>query len=46
MDVKPNHGETCEKDEDGTPITPHAVKVCGTNGVLFDPVLPIGGHLI
>jgi cathepsin L len=46
MDVKPNHGETCEEDEDGNPITPPAVKVCGTSGLLFDPVLPIGGHLM
>ena len=46
MDVHPNEGEACSKDKDGNPITPPAVKVCGTSGVLFDPVLPVGGKLV
>lgn len=46
MDATPKHGESCTKDEDGNPITPPAVKVCGTDGILFDPVLPIGGRLV
>ena len=46
MDVTPAYGEKCTKDEDGNPIIPPAVKVCGSCGVLFDPVLPIGGALV
>lgn len=46
MDVTPRTGEGCTKDKDGHTITPPAVKVCGTSGILFDPVLPIGGKLV
>ena len=46
MDVTPRAGEGCTKDTDGHTITPPAVKVCGTSGILFDPVLPIGGKLV
>jgi len=46
MDVTPSSGESCTKDNDGNSIVPPAVKVCGTSGVLFDPVLPIGGKLV
>jgi hypothetical protein len=46
MDVTPSGGEGCTKDKDGHTITPPAVKVCGTSGILFDPVLPIGGKLV
>ena len=57
MDVRPAHGIACTEgdDDDGHGhqhhhhITPPAVKVCGTSGILFDPVLPygaqwLGGH--
>lgn len=46
MDVTPSAGEGCSKDENGHKIKPPAVKVCGTSGVLFDPVMPIGGKLL
>mmetsp|Transcript_1977 Transcript_1977/g.2783 ORF Transcript_1977/g.2783 Transcript_1977/m.2783 type:complete len:425 (+) Transcript_1977:88-1362(+) len=46
MDVTPSDGDACTQDENGNPITPPAVKVCGTAGVLFDSVLPIGGKLL
>jgi cathepsin L len=46
MDVTPADGIACTKDDDGNDITPKAVLVCGTSGVLFDGVLPIGGHLV
>jgi hypothetical protein len=46
MDVKPADGIACSKDETGHDITPKAVSVCGTSGVLFDGVVPIGGHLL
>ena len=46
MDVTPSDGIACTKDDDGSDITPPSVKVCGTSGVLFDGVVPIGGHLV
>ena len=48
MDVTPGDGDACTYDNDGHPLpTPlPAIKVCGTNGVLFDSVLPVGGKLL
>lgn len=46
MDVTPGDGDACTEDNTGNPITPPAVKVCGTSGVLFDSVLPVGGQLL
>jgi cathepsin L len=46
MDTRPADGIACTKDEDGTDITPKEVQVCGTSGVLYDGVIPIGGHLL
>ena len=46
MDESPADGDACQKDDDGKDVTPKAVSVCGTSGVLFDGVLPVGGHLL
>ena len=50
MDVTPANGIACTEGDDGNGhqhhITPPAVKVCGTSGILFDPVLPYGVHLV
>eukprot|EP00978_Attheya_sp_CCMP212_P011411 scaffold28117_cov56-Attheya_sp.AAC.13 len=46
LDVTPLDGTVCAKDETGKTITPVAVKVCGTSGILFDGVIPVGGREI
>jgi cathepsin L len=46
MDNKPADGIACTKDDDGKDIVPPRVKVCGTSAVLFDGVVPLGGHLL
>lgn len=46
MDITPADGIACTKDDDGSDITPPSAKVCGTSGVLFDAIIPIGGHLV
>jgi len=45
MDVTPTDGIACTKDDSGNDIVPKAVSVCGTSGILFDTVVPIGAHL-
>ena len=45
MDVTPTDGIACTKDDSGNDIVPKAVSVCGTAGILFDTVVPIGAHL-
>jgi cathepsin L len=45
-DVTPANGIACTKDVDGNDIIPPTVTACGTSGVLFDSVVPIGGHLL
>ncbi|CAJ1909789.1 unnamed protein product [Cylindrotheca closterium] len=45
MDVTPTDGVACTKDDSGNDIVPKAVSVCGTSGILFDTVVPIGAHL-
>jgi len=45
MDVTPADGVACTKDDSGNDITPKSVTVCGTSGILFDGVVPIGAHL-
>lgn len=45
MDVTPADGIACSKKY-GHDIRPPAVKVCGTSGVLFDPLLPVGARLL
>jgi len=46
IDVSPADGIACTKDKSGKPVAPANVTVCGTSGVLFDGVIPIGGHLL
>jgi cathepsin L len=46
FDETPIDGVACELNPDGSHIVPHGVKVCGTNGMLFDPVIPVGGYLL
>ncbi len=46
MDNHPADGIACTKDDNGNNIVPPNVKVCGTSAVLFDSVVPIGGHLV
>jgi hypothetical protein len=46
LDDKPGDGVACEKDDNGNDVTPNAVLVCGTSAILFDGVVPIGGHLL
>mmetsp|Transcript_25325 Transcript_25325/g.38931 ORF Transcript_25325/g.38931 Transcript_25325/m.38931 type:complete len:416 (+) Transcript_25325:19-1266(+) len=46
MDTTPADGVACTKDEDGNPVVPPAAKTCGTSGILFDSVLPVGGSLL
>lgn len=46
MDVRPADGIGCTKRTNDTAVKPPAVKVCGTSGVLFDPVLPIGARFL
>jgi len=45
MDVTPSDGIACTKDDSGNDIVPKAVSVCGTSGILFDSVVPVGAHL-
>ena len=44
VDETPMDGMACDTDEDGNKIEPKPVKICGTSGVLFDAVMPVGGQ--
>ena len=44
MDNKPAYGNACTKDDDGNDVIPKPVSVCGTSGILFDGVIPVGAH--
>jgi cathepsin L len=46
MDTEPADGIACTKDDDGKNIKPKNAQVCGTSGVLYDGVIPVGGHLL
>jgi len=46
MDVTPSHGDACTKDAEGNPVIPPPVKVCGTSGILFEGIVPVGGRLV
>ena len=46
MDITPKDGNACARTDDGKEIDPDPVKVCGTSGVLFDPVIPAGARLL
>ncbi len=41
-DKTPLDGIACALNPDGSEIIQKDVKVCGTNGLLFDPVIPVG----
>ena len=45
-DDSPLHGIACETDEDGRPVDNDPPLVCGTSGVTYDGVLPVGGYLL
>ena len=45
-DETPFDGVTCELNPDGSAVTPQSVKVCGTSGMLYDPVIPVGGYRV
>ena len=43
FDSTPLDGVSCASNPDGTPAEIQSIKVCGTNGMLYDPVIPVGG---
>jgi cathepsin L len=46
LNIKPADGTACTIDDKGNPVTPPPETICGNSGILFDSVLPVGGHLI
>ncbi|GAX28129.1 hypothetical protein FisN_6Lh054 [Fistulifera solaris] len=46
IDTTPADGIACTQDDNGTPILPPPVKICGNSGILYDATIPIGGHLL
>lgn len=44
-DRTPADGTACTLDPDGNPVTPEDLLICGNSGILFDSVIPVGGHL-
>jgi len=46
MDVTPSDGDACRKDENGNPVEPPAIKICGTSGVYYQGVIPVGVRLV
>ena len=46
IDTTPFDGTGCQFDVNGNKLIPEPVEVCGTNGILFDVVVPTGGHLL
>ena len=44
FDETPFDGVDCQLNPDGSDIVPHKVKVCGTNGMLYDQIFPVGGY--
>jgi cathepsin L len=45
-DVTPSDGDACSKDENGNTVIPLSEKVCGTSGIYYNGVIPIGGRLV
>ena len=45
MDLYPEDGTVCQYDDSGRPIPLAPIKVCGTNGMLFDSVIPVHAYL-
>lgn len=46
FDTNPLDGVACQLNPDGSAASSEEVKVCGTNGMLFDPIIPVGGYSI
>jgi cathepsin L len=46
MDITPRDGTACARTDDGQDIDPEPEKVCGTSGILFDPIIPAGAYLL
>lgn len=46
IDVTPGTGDVCTKDEDGHSVIPPPAKVCGTSGLLYWPIVPLGVFLL
>lgn len=45
-DETPLDGIGCALNPDGSEVVQKKVKVCGTNGLLSDPVIPVGGYVL
>ena len=43
-DKTPLDGIACALNPDGSKAEIHEMKVCGTSGILYDPIVPIGGY--
>ena len=46
MEFTTEEGIVCTKDDKGDDVFPDPALVCGTSGILYDAVLPVGGHLV
>ena len=46
MDEDPLEGIGCAKDDNGNEVNVQPVQVCGESGVIFDPVYPVGVHML
>lgn len=45
-DTTPLDGIACELNLDGSHAVIPKVKICGTSGILYHPVVPVGGYFI
>ena len=46
LDENPLVGLACALDDNGNKIDVQPVKVCGTDGILFDVTYPVGAHYL
>jgi hypothetical protein len=46
FDTTPMDGIACKILPDGSKSNMKKMKVCGTSGLLADPVIPVGGYLV
>lgn len=46
FDTTPLDGIACKFNSDGSKSKMIKMKVCGTSGLLTDPVIPVGGYLV
>lgn len=44
MDITPSHGVACEGPDNNATIPDQLV--CGTSGILYANVIPVGAHLV